>query len=249
LSPPSATVSICHTADCGDPALHSAYRQLLSPRERQRADRFHFTADRLAFQAAHALLRCSLSRACPGAPGDWTLSYDERGRPRSDAACAFSISHTRQVVACLVAPAGRVGVDVERCGRVRDPLALARSRFAPEEIRQLEALPAQRCDAHFTLLWTLKEALAKALGLGLDLPLDELVFLREGQRLRTRFGPSLADENPAHWHFASFFLGDGFFLSTAMDLRSPPPRLLRTVPLKGAATWPAREKPNLRAAT
>jgi 4'-phosphopantetheinyl transferase len=57
-------------------------------------------------------------------------------------------------------------------------LDLAEFAFAPEELGQLAGL--ERClrTEHFYVLWTLKEAFAKALGIDLPTALRACVFLR-----------------------------------------------------------------------
>eukprot|EP00198_Chlamydomonas_reinhardtii_P000154 XP_001689489.1 hypothetical protein CHLREDRAFT_205611 [Chlamydomonas reinhardtii] len=65
-----------------------------------------------------------------------------------------------------------VGLDVERLDRApRDPMALARRRLAPAEVRDLEAITDLKQRArHFMWLWTLKEAYVKARGTGINAP-------------------------------------------------------------------------------
>jgi phosphopantetheinyl transferase len=72
----------------------------------------------------------------------------------------------------------RIGVDLE-CARVRDVPRLARFAFSERERAQLEALPANAQPERFYILWTLKEAFAKALSLPLMASLSRCTFHEE----------------------------------------------------------------------
>lgn len=101
----------------------------------------------------------------------------------------FSLTHSSGHAAVVRSPpeaaaAGvRVGVDLEAI-RPRDVLRLARFGYGPEELEQLAALEADAQAERFHLLWTLKEAFAKALGLPLLESLRRCVFLRDGETWR-----------------------------------------------------------------
>jgi 4'-phosphopantetheinyl transferase len=71
----------------------------------------------------------------------------------------------------------RVGVDLE-CERPRDMTRIARFAFTEREYAQLEALTTveERVE-RFYILWTLKEAFAKALSLPLLASLRQCTFL------------------------------------------------------------------------
>ncbi|WBB80922.1 4'-phosphopantetheinyl transferase superfamily protein [Micromonospora sp. WMMD882] len=99
-----------------------------------------------------------------------TVWRDGQGRPRVRAGgveLPVSVSHVDGVVAVAACRHATVGVDVER----RRPVpaqALARRWFEPAAATWVRGRPspAEQADA-FLLLWTAKEAVGKALGLGL----------------------------------------------------------------------------------
>ncbi|MBW2396915.1 MAG: 4'-phosphopantetheinyl transferase superfamily protein [Deltaproteobacteria bacterium] len=130
------------------------------------------------FVCGRGLLRHTLSRYADPLPAAWVLQRTERGRPEllGMAGPSFNVSHTQGLVVCAVS-AGTVGVDVERGRRLKDPKALAKRFFHPEEASQV--LGAGGEDARracFLRLWTLKEAHAKALGCGVAGQLGKLRF-------------------------------------------------------------------------
>jgi 4'-phosphopantetheinyl transferase len=74
----------------------------------------------------------------------------------------------------------RIGVDLE-CERPRDRVRIARFAFTEREYAQLEALTtAEERVERFYILWTLKEAFAKALSLPLLGSLRRCTFLEDG---------------------------------------------------------------------
>ena len=73
--------------------------------------------------------------------------------------------------------------------------------FAPDEVRDLRALPADDQPRAFFDYWTLKEAYIKARGMGLSLPLDQFAFaLHDGQPPTIRFAPGF-DDVEERWQF------------------------------------------------
>jgi hypothetical protein len=97
-----------------------------------------------------------------------------------------SLSHSGGYAALVRAhPALRVGVDLE-LNRPRDSLAIARTAFSAAEMQTLQAAAASERDRLFYAMWTMKEALAKALQLPLLYALRycELVVEAPGWQVR-----------------------------------------------------------------
>jgi 4'-phosphopantetheinyl transferase len=92
---------------------------------------------------------------------------------------ALSLSHSGGYAAVATSrTAVRLGVDME-CARPSDTNRLARFAFSERERAQLEALPADARAERFYILWTLKEAFAKALSLSLFASLARCTFTEE----------------------------------------------------------------------
>jgi 4'-phosphopantetheinyl transferase len=153
----------------------------LDAREAAQAARFVHAADRQAYLGAHALLRTLLSRAIANAraPAAWRFVEGDRGKPRlapgqSSRDLRFNLSHCRGMVAVAMAPGAEVGIDVEALERHDfDELDIAASHFCPAEREPLARI-ADRSHRKraFLAVWTAKEALVKALGDGLSMPLE-----------------------------------------------------------------------------
>jgi 4'-phosphopantetheinyl transferase len=209
---PVVDVVFAREPGADDPCTEA--ERLLSPAELARARRFQFDADRRRFVATRALVRATLSRRAAVDPEHWQIEIDAQGRPfvagpSEAAALVFSAAHTDGLVLCAVARGRAVGVDVERV-RERAPLEVAGHFFAPAEVAALGALAPERQAEGFFTCWTLKEAYAKARGLGLSLPLDGFAFDLDGSvHPRVTFAPALGDD-PGAWRFFSLRPAAGY---------------------------------------
>lgn len=138
--------------------------------------------DRAAYAMAHGLLRRAVLRLM-GEPGKaLTLAYAPGGRPflAGYEALSVSLSHARSHVAVAIGWDVAVGIDVEPLsggapdGGVMEEALTARERALVDAAGAGEA--QERC---FLRLWTAKEAILKAHGLGLPAGLQQ-VCLADG---------------------------------------------------------------------
>jgi 4'-phosphopantetheinyl transferase len=208
----------------------SRWRTLLSRDERRRSGRFLRARDRAAFVAAHALMRYALASHAGCAPVDLRFERDPLGRPRLvhpvRSGLEFSLSCTRGCAVCAVAHARDIGVDVE----LEIPRALreiARHYFSEAEREELRRLRGPVRRSRFYLLWTLKEALLKALGLGLTFRPDLISFNAaspEPGTVRVELPPTLG-ESADGWEFRSWTSRDHVRMSLAVRRIAAPLRL------------------------
>jgi phosphopantetheinyl transferase len=145
----------------------------------------------------------------------------------------YSLSHSAGHAALLIGPAGmRVGVDLEAL-RPRDVLRIARFAFHEQEVAALEAAAENERDELFYALWTLKEALGKALQLNLLDALRQCVFTRDMN------GWSGSAPTSSAWSAQVFRARDNFILAAAYVGVSEPPSITRwDWPPQRAAEWP-----------
>jgi 4'-phosphopantetheinyl transferase len=206
----------CTTAALTEDAVRVA-TALLSPDEREHAQRLRFPDDARDYAVAHALLRRELSRGSSIAPAAWSFDRGEHGKPfhaGDGAAPAFSLSHTRGMVACAIAPPQvAIGVDVEANQRDLDVARLATRFFAAAEVAALVALPEPARRERFYDLWTVKEAVVKALGLALP-PALARVTVRIGADGSVEIAPP-ADSPGGAWQVELFTPAEGYRLALA----------------------------------
>lgn len=106
------------------------------------------------------------------APQKSAIVRDERGRPTLPGPGDLNLSHGGGQIALALCRTGRVGIDLEAPRRPTD--ALLDATCTAEE-RAFVSTSRDVGDA-FARLWTLKEAVMKALGTGLTLPPTAVSF-------------------------------------------------------------------------
>ena len=109
-----------------------------------------------------------LARYLAVEPRSLTLTRSPLGKPRLlGAPFGFSLAHSGDATLVAITEARDVGVDVERIRAGADRWSLVDHALTPRERLELENVPrARRADA-FLSMWTRKEALLKAAGVGL----------------------------------------------------------------------------------
>jgi 4'-phosphopantetheinyl transferase len=155
---------------CDTDALEP-WMQVLTLEERARAERYRQGADRRRFVVGRGVLRTMLGRRLGRAPASLAIVADLYGKPTlADAGdIAFNVSHAGHYVLVAVGGARAIGVDVERCRLDLDPLEVADQVFTPAERAEILTAPLADRTLRAFRQWTFKEAVAKALGLGLSL--------------------------------------------------------------------------------
>jgi len=155
-------------------ALAELFARLL-PEERARAERFHRLEDRLRFAVGRAALRERLAACLQVAATAVPLITGTNGKPElagSAPRWEFNVTHSGDYVLLALAWGLAVGIDVEK-HRDLDGSELSLHCFSPDERAALAALrPKERADAFFAV-WTRKESVLKAMGVGLSFPLDQ----------------------------------------------------------------------------
>jgi phosphopantetheinyl transferase len=129
---------------------------------------------RRSIVARGALVRLVAARA-EIATEQVSIGEDAAGRPLlgPENGLEVSIAHSGELVACAVSTR-RVGVDVERVDRPEADDLLAARICTRAELLGLEAAPERGRRAELVRLWARKEALSKALGIGLALPFERV---------------------------------------------------------------------------
>ena len=149
---------------------------VLSPQERDRADKFLRPVDRARHTASHAALRLILARALGLDPGAIAFAAGPAGKPELAGPArglgSFNLSHSGARALVGLARGTEIGVDVEAIRPLPDALRIARAHFSSDEVAALAATASTDIERAFFGLWTRKEAVVKALGAGLSLPLD-----------------------------------------------------------------------------
>lgn len=172
-------IYLAHLKDFPDARLNS-FKHALSHDEIERYLRFQREERARQFLIGRYLLRQNLASLLDMAPAEVPLVEQENNAPYLDLISTekprFSISHSREWVACGIRTDARIGLDIEVIDRQRDVLALAAHSFNVQENTELHALaPAEQTD-YFYRGWTAQEAQFK-----LHAPCQELLHLQHAQ--------------------------------------------------------------------
>jgi 4'-phosphopantetheinyl transferase len=168
----------------------------LDAEEVARFERFRVPHAKSAFLTARVLAKTVLGAALEVDPTG--LSFDRtcahcgqyHGKPTLPGGPEFSISHTVErdgsgYVAVAVADVP-VGLDIESA--TRNSLSVARQSLTPLEFTQLQAIEEGARPRAFLSYWTKKEAVLKAVGMGLAIAMDTITVSAPDQE--PRFFPS-----------------------------------------------------------
>jgi 4'-phosphopantetheinyl transferase len=150
---------------------------LLSSEEKNRSQHFIFGRDRKRYIVRHGLLRIILSHYIDIEPNRIEFVFGQNGKPAlketmsnndirfnlsfSEGLCLFAITHCREI-----------GVDIEFSSKSLDYDQIIHNFFTEKEKNFFRCMNKNQKKTAFFRLWTKKEALVKATGIGLSFPLD-----------------------------------------------------------------------------
>ena len=147
------------------------------------------------------------------------LDQDTRGKPRLASSVSasgatdgleFNWSHSGDLALVALARGCALGVDIERFGKDRRSLEIARRFFDPAEADALARLEPAARDRAFIKLWCAKEAVLKAVGEGLSFGLARLAFAQgaDADWSLKRVDPALGEARD--WRLTSFEAAPGY---------------------------------------
>lgn len=170
---------VVHRFDLDSPGLAPEWtRAIVSADELAEAEQLKRVSARARAIAARALVRATLAesafKSTGGEPATLAFELGPNGKPRlADVGPPFSVSHSLDRLLVAVSDAGEVGVDVEKRGVPRDQAGIARTAFNEAD---RAALGIDADERAFLRVWTAKEAVLKALGVGLQTPMGEVAL-------------------------------------------------------------------------
>ena len=171
-----------------------------------------------------AALRAIVCRRLGCSNRDLAFGLSHHGKPFAlvngiPAPVSFNVGHSGLHGLIAVAPAGRIGVDVEVRRSRPDLVGTVRTIMSPRETRVLAGSPDAEMNYQLYRVWTLKEALAKASGLGFSLDLTGVSIppaMLDGKRT----GELRLPHDPAvRWRIED--LGNPQFAAALVVERSP----------------------------
>lgn len=125
-----------------------------------------------------ALVRVVGAQACGCQPADVHVAVSDSGGPVLPELpdLHVNVSHTQRAVVVASVRGAPVGVDIEHpAATAPRPRRLAQRLFSSTEVRALRVLPEDMLPDWFASVWTIKEAVGKALGVGVVPALSQVV--------------------------------------------------------------------------
>jgi 4'-phosphopantetheinyl transferase len=157
------------------------------------AARLQVAQARTLYIVTHHLLAQSVHAVTGVRRASWSFAPETPGgKPRlvvEHDTLHASLSHTKGAVAVAISRVAPVGVDVEAMAPLRELDLIADRMLTARERREVFA--SADALAMFTRLWTRKEAVAKAFGVGFRVPFDEIDVLVPATPL---FPPALSGD-------------------------------------------------------
>jgi 4'-phosphopantetheinyl transferase len=175
--------------------------RLLSWEEKQRSDQFLFDHLRQRYIITHSALRVVLAGYFGKSPETLQFGHGRFGKPflvDPPGALAFNLSHCEDLALIAVTASKAVGIDVEKVRHLQYLDSILNRFFNAEERQYIRYAPEDEQFGPFFMLWTRREATAKALGLNLQVALTDIqipLFSWGGSIVVSDFGGARAADN------------------------------------------------------
>ena len=167
-------------ADAIPEDLFRRFMNVVSAERRSKVEKFYRREDACRSLLAESLIRYIFFNAGLQDYGEIRLTRNEFGKPESILdGFHFNVSHSGSWVVCA-ADIEEIGIDVERIHKV--DRGISRRFFSSVENKLLSDLesPVQWQDCFFKI-WVLKESYIKAIGKGLNCPLNSFAVLPQNE--------------------------------------------------------------------
>jgi 4'-phosphopantetheinyl transferase len=198
------------------------WRPVLSAGEWERAMRFRVPADQARCAVTRGVLRTLLGHYLQLPGTAITFSANEYGKPATDGEIKFNVAHSGDYALLAFTRGIEVGVDVERMSGDRVVGDLPRRVLSPREYERFAALAENERVPTFFQIWTLKEAVLKAIGSGLSIAPEcvEVAFHPDEPRLLSCSAREIDDVS--EWTVRSVSIGDvGYAAAVAVRMKMP----------------------------
>ncbi|MCX7204372.1 MAG: 4'-phosphopantetheinyl transferase superfamily protein [Proteobacteria bacterium] len=190
----------------------------LDQQEHQRWQSLRKAQDARRYAAAHTALRAILASELACSPSEIQYLHNAWGKPFLAHGPAFSLSHSGPLALIALqsdSPISEsrsemsIGIDIELQSQDTDPSWFVDCWSPAEQRRMSQPLSAEQA----LRLWVRKEAVLKAVGRGLHLPMSQVVLpLGQSQRMRAI---SHCEGQSTFWHLYDIDVGQGQFAALA----------------------------------
>jgi 4'-phosphopantetheinyl transferase len=198
-------------------AVIAALETLLNDSERRRAYRYFTEVLEEHYIVRRGRLRRILSYYLGKTPASIQFRVDSHGKLSVHEVISFNISDSGDYALCGIWDGNNIGVDIEQNIPIADLSLIASCHFSPGEQSDLYSLPERDRMHAFYSCWTRKEAIIKADGRGLSIPLNsfDVTLLPREEPVVRRYDPSVHFKQ--HWWLRNIPLGSAYTGALAVD--------------------------------
>jgi 4'-phosphopantetheinyl transferase len=190
--------------------------KVVSNEERLNADKLLISEDKNTYISCHGLLRSIISKKMKTDPLNVTFTYDIKNKPRIlGNPFYFNISHARGAFAFAISKFYYLGIDIEKVDWSIEIMPLINSFYSHKERRFVLSAKTSMHD-NFTLLWTRKEALLKAIGIGIVENLDQIEVSEKKNIIAREIVDNTIPETILNDHYIISEKVGGYYISIAM---------------------------------
>ena len=219
---PGSEIHVWRLSLAPDPGRLAALRPILSPDERERADRILLPQRGAAFALTRVALRRLLGRYLKIPPQSAEFGYTSHGKPflagpTHALPLRFNVSHSGGVALLAFRLHQDLGVDVEQVRLEPDLAGIARRFFTPAESGAILSLPPASRPGAFYACWTRKEAYLKAIGRGIAAGVASVEVFTGPDGLPAVRTPVPAAVPLADWSIRDLAAGAGYFAALAAE--------------------------------
>lgn len=169
---------------------------LLSKEEQERCAEYLNEAEKIRYTCNHRFVRQVLAKYLHVEPSHIIFSKASMGKPFIEGVDLY-FSYSYRTTFCLLAISKQreVGIDIEKIKVLQDPPTFASFSFSEEERKIIFDSPEDSFQNTLFTFWTFKEAIIKALGVGLNADLTKIDL---SGFLYKEFNPLAFDNNAAY---------------------------------------------------
>lgn len=195
---------------------------VLDADEHSRAARFHFAKDRNRFVAGRVWCREILGLYLGQAAGTLTFERQSGGKPIvTGEPISYNFSRSGDWGLIAISQPSIIGADIEKMRATDDLPYVARGHFSSAEQASLARLKGDHWFDGFFACWTRKEAVVKAIGEGILMPLDCFDVSLDPASPATIIDARADAAVAQGWSLIGFRPDDGYWGAIATNIPEP----------------------------
>lgn len=204
-----------------DQELYSKFINIVSYEKRKKLNCLFQTQDVYRSLIADVLVRFIVYEKYNLSNDMIEFKYDRYGKPFLGEITNFhfNISHSGKWITCII-DNDIVGIDIEKMIFL-DFFSIAEAFFSKEEYQNMSYMSPKNQQIYFFDLWTLKESFLKALGQGLNIPLNNFT-IKKYSDCNISIEQNIVAQN---FHFRQYFIEEGYKLSTCAKKENFPQKI------------------------